>query len=486
MLQKPSRRWLAAILVAGAVWLAVAADLAQPTWEDENYSRWMFIEAGPRAILNDYHLPNNHVLFNLARWAFGIDTWYQRLLPFAFSVLALLGVGCTVARHANLYAAAVAVAIFATSHTVASFGAQLRGYSLSLACIAWALFFAQHWMASRFEARWPAYGLLVVSAGAIATIPTNLLFVVGTFGWMFLSPPHVRRHEALRIAALGSAASVVGACVYVGMWRQVLDAARALNPPALDDLLGALFIDLLAVDLWMIYPVAVAIGWWRMYRHAELRPWLALSAIGVGICFIPLVGGLSHDRTFMPIVVIMCVGIAPLATAVVHKHTRIDRLQCTAWLVAAIFLGALVRPYGLEHAKDASWARDQRPHSLLTQYYRESDFDPSEARSVLSSAGSNTLIITTNSTAWDVAPFFRSEALRTSGCIVMLTADPFCAFKDDPQSIDELWVLHWSHSGAERIAKKMARHLGTTLESAEVLLLRRRGFVVLRYAMTRP
>ena len=54
----------------GLLVLVVTANPFQPTWYDENYSTFMFVNGGLEKILTDYHLPNNHILYNLVR-----STW---------------------------------------------------------------------------------------------------------------------------------------------------------------------------------------------------------------------------------------------------------------------------------------------------------------------------------------------------------------------------------------------------------------------------
>jgi uncharacterized protein YjbI with pentapeptide repeats len=103
-------------------------------WNDEIYSIMKFSSQGPWVVLTDYHVPNNHILFNfLNSWIEGVDRYYPfqaRLWSF-FAVL--LGMVITLAFFGSVkhyFEGAIAFCLLWGTFEHLELILQARGYGL--------------------------------------------------------------------------------------------------------------------------------------------------------------------------------------------------------------------------------------------------------------------------------------------------------------------------------------------------------------------
>ncbi len=113
-------------------------------WNDEIYTIQHFILTSPINTVSDYHVPNNHILFNLINNFYlkivGISSlhelfdnaWKLRIIPLIYSFITayyIYKIGC---KHINRTVGLLTLVLFITSLTFYNFSLQIRGYGLSI------------------------------------------------------------------------------------------------------------------------------------------------------------------------------------------------------------------------------------------------------------------------------------------------------------------------------------------------------------------
>jgi hypothetical protein len=232
--------WLAAAAIC-APWLGCLGwrCLNLDLWYDEVFTLNHFVFVHLRTTLTDYHLPNNHIFFNvlgsLYASAAGLPDihavldrpWVLRIVPLIYAIAAMAVTFRTARRCTGRMAACLAMLVLATTVPFFNVATQIRGYSLSTLLIAIVLDrLLQIEDAPRMRDL-----LLAATAGALAlyTIPSNL-FILAALA-VFYAVAAITRASRTRallpnrylLAALAVGAAVLGAAVlYLPVWRDVL------------------------------------------------------------------------------------------------------------------------------------------------------------------------------------------------------------------------------------------------------------------------
>jgi len=160
----------------------------QDFWFDETYTLVHFVFKDLKTIVQDYHVPNNHILHNLLNHlylrAIGIvdvaelmDRPYRiRLLMFAYSLITIIYAYRTGKRFFNEGIAVITVAVLVTTIPFYNFTVQVRGYGMSIMLLTILLFYLLQYEADGRIRN----ALLVALLGALAiyAIPSNIYFLM--------------------------------------------------------------------------------------------------------------------------------------------------------------------------------------------------------------------------------------------------------------------------------------------------------------------
>jgi hypothetical protein len=190
---------------------------------DELYTVLNFSSKGPWTAWTDYHVPNNHILYNVLNsgWPAAIahEPVPARLLSFLAmgAVLVLLAL-LTVAERA-WGGGALAMLLLATNTETLDLTLQARGYGLAtLACL------VQVAAAGRYLREgtrgWLALTMTAAFVGG-ATLPVYVLFAAPFCAGLLVLRP--RRDVVIAVAA----AAVLGAAFYAPTARQIIAASSA-------------------------------------------------------------------------------------------------------------------------------------------------------------------------------------------------------------------------------------------------------------------
>ena len=159
----------------------------QDFWSDEIYTLKHFVFVPIVTTLNDYHVPNNHVLFSLLLNVYAkvvglqhmTDAFLQpqtfRVIPLAFSVGTIFTVFRIGQLLSNRTSGVVSASILIFTLSFYEFGLQLRGYSLSIFLSTLITYFSLRYLITNSKYQPLLIGFLVTLLAY--TIPSNYYFI---------------------------------------------------------------------------------------------------------------------------------------------------------------------------------------------------------------------------------------------------------------------------------------------------------------------
>jgi 4-amino-4-deoxy-L-arabinose transferase-like glycosyltransferase len=347
-----SRRWLAWLVVA---LLAAALRGLFPTadppwratvgvvWHDEG--AWTH-NARNRALWGEWRTDDWNPMYiapvftgleYAAFAAFGVGTWQARAVPMALGVVAVLALGCGVARVGGRRAGLAAALLLATNFVAAMYdrAAIMEGPMAAAIVIGW-------WAFARAQAQ-PAWGAVAGTAAIAAYfIKAAAVFFVGALGLTALvavllpgGPGDRRRAAGLwTLAGLAAAGAFALALFVVPEWTEYrfynwqmsvtrkpsYDAQSLLNRvtwfPVLHDALSRMWV---VVALGMCAGVARALAWVRRPPAEQLL----VLWVGVGVLEL-LLHDVGNERRL--------VFLIPAFTALGALAIAGDRAVVPAWL----------------------------------------------------------------------------------------------------------------------------------------------------------
>lgn len=405
--------------------LASFAHLTSPTWYDENYTLTYFVGRGPAVIFTDYHVPNNHILYSFVLWF-----WHQvagehalsgRILSLMLTSLAIPGLyvaGKALGRRdIGLYAAIV----FASSHVVGDFSAQLRGYSLSMGLVGLGLGFAATWWKHDYTAPGHAFGYAVCGALAVGVIPTNSIFVAAISAWLFLVGTVWRRPNRWRIIGI-LVSPALGLLVYVRVWPQLTAAAHSLSPSTYVDFMREVGGALLVYDMPWFLPLVLG-ALWRLRGRESFFPFLSLATMVLATFVAPLVYSAPFSRNYVPLTPVIALLYAWSLAVLVDRRTMLDeqRAKNLALVIVAIVSSVIAREAVLGSLESQRWASAKgKPQSLLDQYYHHPRYNPTEVVASLTQAPVRSLVVVGDDVAMDTL-LAQEERLKehVTTCVIL-------------------------------------------------------------------
>ncbi len=203
--------------------------LSNDLWNDEIYTLEKFTLVHLRTTLTDYHVPNNHILFNILDHFYlklaGIKTlrqamenvWVLRLPLLLLSVITLVLQYKTGKLAGGEIAGLLSAAILACTIPFQNFCEQVRGYPFSIFFDLLLVYNAL--MYSIYHRRNNLVGIIVCSAATVYTIPSNLycvLALIAFFGieWLLKTIREKRFETDNFYPALAAAGGIAIALVF--------------------------------------------------------------------------------------------------------------------------------------------------------------------------------------------------------------------------------------------------------------------------------
>lgn len=170
---------------------AVYCYLPMDIWNDEMYTLKYFTFTHWSVTLTDYHIPNNHIFYNILNRIslslVGINTldsaiqhhWILRILPLTTSIITALFVFKIADRYVNQNAAWLSLAILMSTLPWLNHFLQIRGYSLSTMLFTINLYLIMRLIDGNSK---KISGLLLITtAFLLYTIPLNMYYILPVF-----------------------------------------------------------------------------------------------------------------------------------------------------------------------------------------------------------------------------------------------------------------------------------------------------------------
>lgn len=207
-------------------------------WNDEIYTLKNFVFVPLSTTLSDYHVPNNHIFFNLINNIYlkiiNVENLFDlmdqpfliRLFPFLYSILTLSYVYFFGKKFFNIAVGILSVIILLSSISFFNFGLQLRGYSLSMMLLVMLIYHSFNYIKEK-KKRDVAL-MIILSCLAFYTVPVNLYPILGVFLFFFSKGLFLRYKkldtkslDCLKISAYIFGGLFLGFIFYLPMFRQV-------------------------------------------------------------------------------------------------------------------------------------------------------------------------------------------------------------------------------------------------------------------------
>jgi hypothetical protein len=409
--------------------LVLFSHLMPPSWYDENYTLVYFVWRGPAVIFTDYHLPNNHVLYSFALWlwqqAIGVHLLGSRIFSLMLTSLAIPGLYLAGRALGRREIGLFAAIIFASSHIVGDFSAQLRGYSLSMGLIGLTLGFAAAWWKQDCAARRYALGYAICGALAIGVIPTNVIFVGAVAGWLLFAGAMWRRPDHWPVIGV-LAAPLLGLAIYLPVWRQMAASAASMNATTygnfVQETTGALFV----YDMPWFLPL-VAGGLWLLRGRESFFPFLWLAAIIVATLAAPLLFPVPFSRNYVPVIpLVALLGGWSLATLCnTQRWFGWNSAKRFSIVIVAVLSLATGREMLLGQYESQRWVTASgKPQNLLDQYYQSLRYNPAEVLAYLTKVRPGTLVIAADDVMMDtLLPWDERLKERLTTCLILRGRD---------------------------------------------------------------
>ncbi len=311
-------------------------------WNDELYTMVKFALTDYRTIVTDYHVPNNHILFNLLYHFYlkmsGVSDlgtilempWRFRILPLFYSAITALFVFRISRYFTNSYGGLIAVVLLLTTLPYFTFSLQIRGYGLSMMLLSMFTFFVLEFFRGQRASQ--LAGIVISGALALYTIPSNLYFVLAVLAPVPFFGMRLKASNAnLRVLLASLLGLLTGLAMYAPVFRDVFANDYVKPGPSFDTELISFY--------WANIPSSFISGRWIL---------MLISLAGLVIGF--------RKWKNMPLWICLSVLLLPMLLVL----ARGDRAPLRVFVVAAPFLSVLIAA-GLFFL----WKRTKAAHVIL-------------------------------------------------------------------------------------------------------------------------
>ncbi|MEM6966526.1 MAG: glycosyltransferase family 39 protein [Bacteroidota bacterium] len=273
------------VAIAIALFFIQKDHLRLDFWNDEIYTLKNFVFVPISTTLTDYHIPNNHIFFNLLNNIFlkliGIHHLHDlmenpilvRILPFTYALMTLWLVYFFGKKFFSLSVGILSVIILLTSVGFFNFGLQVRGYSLSMLLLMTMIYGSASYI--RADKNKYLYLTAVAACLAFFTVPINIYPILGTATFFFFASVFFKYKKQHRTSikyfkvdvALGLG-SLLGFIFYLPNFEAVFFNEYVISQHAFNSKVFEEFIP----------------GFWKGYLNKRyLLTYLLIGGIGVSV-----------------------------------------------------------------------------------------------------------------------------------------------------------------------------------------------------------
>ena len=386
--------------------LAIVVFMAWPRlnldfWNDELYSLEHFVLVPLSKTLGDYHVPNNHILFNFFQNLYlkliGLETMPQvlehpllvRLPNLVYLFLSLFLFGRILDRIGGRQLALLGLGILISFIPFQNFAFQLRAYGLSITLLLWLVNAFQSYQINK-EIRQLTF-MALATFGAFYAVPSNLYFVFAFASYLVLDLVAFSKERNLSIKALLAIFSglLLAGLAYSPIFEEVFFNEYVERGLAFDwNYTSFLLMHYIESMSFMMAPIfllailGIVLGLWRRrLRVSHLVLAVFLLVVPFLISFIR--GDQAPARVFVPGIPFLAMALALAMEALLKgkKPTGANEILANSnlnsgWLMG-LFLSLLILILNLISPKlYASFYQEillseDRAQGLLYQYYSQ-------------------------------------------------------------------------------------------------------------------
>jgi len=395
-------------LVFAACILFIAAALSyinNDFWQDEIYTLQHFVFVPLSTTLTDYHVANNHILFNVIlniyRHILGINDlqhvllhpYYFRIVPLIISLAGIIIFYKTVKKLFNHHVALIALSIYVTTFAIINFSVQLRGYTLNIVLCTVLLYYYFKLLTLSYFTNLPFIQLFLASFLVVFCLPVNiyligalmivpLLLLIKSNYKFYFANNNLPKVILLKIIFSLIAGILIAAAYYVWLYSKQIptDAALPFHVFAIENLLQAvaIFFHFTHVRVYIYLAIIVFAFLYITSKQNEQQfnnYLLMLLIIYVGyfiFCFIH--GTVIIQRFFLSLIPVYCLIIALIIARIFNdkKHHY--------WLLSFLILNivsVIISLFISNNTAKQNNSNNLYTHDLINQYYLI-NFNPKE------------------------------------------------------------------------------------------------------------
>jgi hypothetical protein len=378
-------------------------------WNDELYTLRHFTFVNYDLVFSDYHVPNNHIGFNVLNKLFlhavGINTleslmdtpWMARVLGYVFAFCTILYT-YLISLKWGKPTALLSVALLVTTLPWYVAFLQVRGYGLSMALVSMMVFHLIEGMETQKIYHW-IISVLVI-AWAILTIPLNIYYILSlligiwlSFAFQYLMPfqkntiIHKGRTiysfintQLISVTIIVLLGILIGLLIYIPIWDQVFNNiythSNGLFHGKVKGLIKEIYVYLLHGRQWLVAPVIAGFLVTCIQINKITIPQVRRLILLFSVVIFPFVisgirGDEPPDRAFLMIIPILACLISVLLYPLIGKSTQHPKLHITLTLLFVVLSQVSFRQ---EYISNVEYLRVDRFRSVTHQNILQSYF----------------------------------------------------------------------------------------------------------------
>lgn len=343
-------------------------------WNDEVYTLKHFTFVPFAAVMTDYHVPNNHIFFNLINKCYlsvlDIGSLFYlmdypfiiRLIPFIFSIGTLLYVFFTGKLFFNELTGLVALIILTTTIPFYNFFLQIRGYSASMFFLSMLVFHAMRY--EKNSSHKDFIFIFLSTFFAAYTIPLNMYYILSLvlFNLIFIIGPIFKRgkkeknenythFEKKHLFMLTAITAGIGMSLlfYIPLFKEVFFNEYVKNPGWFGSPYPSMFFfvtDSFLSYRYLLIPVFFT-GLFFLYRRRKILETIIIKRVFILLLLFifPFIisfvrNDAPPDRTFVIVFPVLALLIASTLHIIVESITFLRKYHLLIILILFIYCTA--------------------------------------------------------------------------------------------------------------------------------------------------
>ncbi|MBX2932109.1 MAG: hypothetical protein KF781_09200 [Chitinophagaceae bacterium] len=366
-------------------------------WQDEIYTLVHFVFTPFSTTLFDYHVANNHILFNfllnIERQLLGINDikevlfhpFYVRVIPFIISIIGIVVFYVAMKKLYGNKFALIALSVYVTTFSLINFSVQLRGYALNvLLCTILVYYFIKSFKEQYFS-NTHFLKLLFATLLVVVCLPVNIYLISAMVMLpilLLIKPtlsPYISNNYLPKIVLLKIIFSLIGgasfaAALYVWLFskHQPVETTLPVTYFAKGNLLQSLAVFFHFTHTRLHFYILLIAFAFMLYRSKHKKIFFSNAfIISVSIyllyfifCFIH--GAVIIQRIFLSLIPVFAI----IITAVVEKVFEENFFQTKLSIFLSLnFLCVIISIAMANTTAKKNNEQSVYTHDLINQYY---------------------------------------------------------------------------------------------------------------------